>query len=1431
MKGKSGFSLAAAALAYVLSSACAMAATQEVNGVVWTFSVNDGSAIVGGVGVPAVPASTVGDVAIPLSLGGVPVTGIGSRAFANCSRITTISMTSFSKVETIGNSAFDGCTSLMAISFPRSIKSFGTRAFAECRSLESITLPSYSGDIPSGMFDGCTNLCNVVLPSGVTGIGSRAFYGCSALEKVELSRKIVEIGSSAFEKCTSLVSVNFGDDLRTIGNYAFFGCSSLPAVALPPNVEHVGLYAFADCTVLSSFAVSEKLTFDADNVLLRCAEDLVVERYPVHTVIFDLQDGSDNTITRYLRIGETVGPLPKVTREGFVFDGWYSAPADVTGVKVTEKQIVVADPLTIYARWLSDEKVFVSVSVAAGQEALGSVSGGNKEIQIGSSVSLKAKAKAGAVFAGWYADGELLSMSASYSYGVMNAAAVEARFITPDEDHLDGIDVPLAAELELGEMVDGTVTADSVSAVKWTVNGLPPGLKFDAKTGVLSGKPTKKGIYNIVFTATNASGYSYTKIVTVNVGGAEAAEKDEIGEYFKPILMAYVRSVCAADPADGYDSFVEALELLDELVVGEDIGRVEIAIPGLAASGLPGGISATASSCGLELSGMALKPGVYSVKFTMPHPEKSGKKLTTVKTVIVQDAPSFYVEVVSEDGEMGSATGSGVYHPGAKAKFSAKAAKGFVFAGWYQDDSEMTCGTSGDWRTATESFIVQTWFGDAPITARFAASADDLEQGVVIEDGEETVTWRVSTSGEDFEDEEGARTVDFTLELASLSLPKVTVGSLPSGISCSIKDGSIRFAVSDVTKLKPGMKEVSVAAKNQSGAVSKVSVLVSVPNIYSEVFDGVLDMSEEGYLLPGGRLMDDIELWRLTGMSMCSDDKPWTIKVTGLPSGMKYNKSWGEVDGVAQKEGVYTVTFTATCGTEKAVATVTFRVVFPTLTVENTTPEGGTVTGGGRYRYGQKVTLKATPTKGYVFSRWYVDDGGGEERTVSQNPLHAGSAGTQDHTIYAEFIAKENDEICFAGEGDDEWTVEGSGCCGFYAAWKEDVISGSLPKITAKGLPAGMTMKVSESHIELYASDSKKLKPGVSDVILTAVNQSGKSATRQVRLIVPNLTCKAISADSDVYAYPLTVGMPIDGVFDGIGLSDGYADWTLKASGLPSGLSFKNGVFSGVPTKAGSFTVTLTATKKGKTAQTATITVNVEALPDWVVGTFYGHAVSEGDGWKTPLVLTATISSVGKFTCKLSEPGTGSVTLNATLTGWDEEGKVTFDVSFKNKGASGSGSGSISAEAIGDVDGGVLAFNLSGTNAAGDAYAMEASARQDLYALKSNVALPTFGKDGTREVDVEPAEGVKGVVTLKFGKKGAVTATWTNPSVGAKAQSTCATFLEIYSVEEGLVQARLYAAFKDKQMGPFGVLLNLEIPLPAAASNVEVEVQEITLAE
>ena len=92
-------------------------------------------------------------------------------------------------------------------------------------------------------------------------------------------------------------------------------------------------------------------------------------------------------------------------------------------------------------------------------------------------------------------------------------------------------------------------------------------------------------------------------------------------------------------------------------------------------------------------------------------------------------------------------------------------------------------------------------------------------------------------------------------------------------------------------------------------------------------------------------------------------------------------------------------------------------------------------------------------------------------------------------------------------------------------------------------------------------------------------------------------------------------------VRSGVKFDDGLVDctpadgWTVKVAGLPSGLKWnaKIGKIVGVPTaKAGSYTVTFTASKKGEAKQVATITLNVESLPDWVVGTFDGSEISSG---------------------------------------------------------------------------------------------------------------------------------------------------------------------------------------------------------------------------
>ena len=67
----------------------ALADTETVDGVTWTYTVSNGEVSLGGgsFDCTAVPTSTSGDITIPSSLGGYPVTSIGDSAFYGCCRL------------------------------------------------------------------------------------------------------------------------------------------------------------------------------------------------------------------------------------------------------------------------------------------------------------------------------------------------------------------------------------------------------------------------------------------------------------------------------------------------------------------------------------------------------------------------------------------------------------------------------------------------------------------------------------------------------------------------------------------------------------------------------------------------------------------------------------------------------------------------------------------------------------------------------------------------------------------------------------------------------------------------------------------------------------------------------------------------------------------------------------------------------------------------------------------------------------------------------------------------------------------------------------------------------------------------------------------------------------------------------------------------
>ncbi len=142
----------------------------------YTYSVENGNATI------TKYNGNGGDVTIPSTLGGYLVTSIGNSAFNGCSSLTSINIPN--GVTSIGYDAFGYCTGLTSLEIPNSVTSIGNFAFESCSSLTSITIPNSVTSIGGYTFKGCSSLTSVIIGNSVTSIGNSAFNGCSNLINV-----------------------------------------------------------------------------------------------------------------------------------------------------------------------------------------------------------------------------------------------------------------------------------------------------------------------------------------------------------------------------------------------------------------------------------------------------------------------------------------------------------------------------------------------------------------------------------------------------------------------------------------------------------------------------------------------------------------------------------------------------------------------------------------------------------------------------------------------------------------------------------------------------------------------------------------------------------------------------------------------------------------------------------------------------------------------------------------------------------------------------------------------------------------------------------------------------------------------------------------------------------------------------------------------
>ncbi|MGI6249400.1 MAG: leucine-rich repeat protein [Acutalibacteraceae bacterium] len=259
------------------------------------YTVTDGKATITGC------TSPTGDLIIPSTLGGYPVTGIdkwvffnknsltsvyipasvasiGRYAFYFCPSLTTVTFEEGSQLTNLDNWVFASCASLASFNIPASVTSVSIFSLFENTAMTSITVDAanehYSSDENGVLFNKDKTVLLIYpagktettyqIPANVTGLGNYAFAYCKYLTTVTFAEgcQLTSINDYAFNNCKTLTSINIPACVTSIGNSAFEMCTGLNVLTFEAGSQltSVGDYAFRNCIALANINLPAGLT-------------------------------------------------------------------------------------------------------------------------------------------------------------------------------------------------------------------------------------------------------------------------------------------------------------------------------------------------------------------------------------------------------------------------------------------------------------------------------------------------------------------------------------------------------------------------------------------------------------------------------------------------------------------------------------------------------------------------------------------------------------------------------------------------------------------------------------------------------------------------------------------------------------------------------------------------------------------------------------------------------------------------------------------------------------------------------------------------------------------------------------------------------------------------------------------------------------------
>jgi len=320
------------------------------------------------------------------------VTTIHSRAFANCTRLTTMHIPA--SVSHLGGGLFKGCHNLKSLTIdslnqyykivdtavysinmdtlishhlatgnvevPGGVKVVAEDAFSLSK-VENVELPEGLILIKDGAFRDAKTLRSVSLPQTLKEIGICGFSCCERLETIDIPNSVTSIGLSVLDGCYSLHTARMSDSVKIIPAMSFYGCSRLESYSGGGSVERIGESAFK-FTKIKSMVFPETL---------RVIEELVFYDAPIETVEFT---GVIDTIGRQnfgnLTNLVLVNPTPPYTYNTKVANTIFR-----TIIPCGATEAYMADPNWSSYRYIEDcdgveENPMAAVKVTAGYRSI-----------------------------------------------------------------------------------------------------------------------------------------------------------------------------------------------------------------------------------------------------------------------------------------------------------------------------------------------------------------------------------------------------------------------------------------------------------------------------------------------------------------------------------------------------------------------------------------------------------------------------------------------------------------------------------------------------------------------------------------------------------------------------------------------------------------------------------------------------------------------------------------------------------------------------------------------------------------------------------------------------------------------------------------------------------------------------------------------------